>query len=101
MPRVGDRTASGGSSCHSLTAGEEGAASVVSAAAEALVFEAVVAASCTPCCRFFFGKNKVMMLALGRGPDDEHLDGLHNLSDHLHGETGLLFTNKKKAEVLK
>ena len=53
------------------------------------------------CCRFFFGKNKVMMLALGKGQDDEYLDGLCNLSNHLHGETGLLFTNKKKAEVLK
>ncbi|XP_076457271.1 mRNA turnover protein 4 homolog [Babylonia areolata] len=51
--------------------------------------------------RFFFGKNKVMMRALGKGPEDEHLDGLHNLSKHLRGQTGLLFTNRKKAEVLK
>ncbi|KAK7091483.1 mRNA turnover protein 4 homolog [Littorina saxatilis] len=51
--------------------------------------------------KFFFGKNKVMSLALGKGPEDEHLDGLHHLTSHLHGETGLLFTNKKKAEVVK
>lgn len=50
--------------------------------------------------RFFFGKNKVMVLALGKSKDDEYLDGLHHVSVHLHGETGLLFTNKPKKEVL-
>ena len=54
-----------------------------------------------PHCRFFFGKNKVMILALGKTPADEFLPGLHHLSKHLRGETGLLFTNKKKADVLK
>ena len=50
--------------------------------------------------RFFFGKNKVMVLALGKSADDEYLDGLHSVSSHLHGETGLLFTNKHKKEVI-
>ena len=39
VPRVGDRTASRGSSFQSLTAGAEGVASVVRAAAEVLVLE--------------------------------------------------------------
>ncbi|XP_051895475.1 mRNA turnover protein 4 homolog [Pristis pectinata] len=50
--------------------------------------------------RFFFGKNKVMMLALGKGPADEYKDGLHKISKHLQGEVGLLFTNRTKAEVI-
>ncbi|XP_069105916.1 mRNA turnover protein 4 homolog [Argopecten irradians] len=50
--------------------------------------------------RFFFGKNKVMSLALGRTPEDECRDGIHKLSSQLHGQTGLLFTNKPKDEVL-
>jgi len=51
--------------------------------------------------RFFFGKNKVMAHALGRGPEDEHKDNLHLLSQRISGECGLLFTNKKKEEVSK
>ena len=51
--------------------------------------------------RFFFGKNKVMSLALGRTEEDEYRDGLHKLSSQLHGQTGLLFTNKSKSEVIK
>ena len=51
--------------------------------------------------RFFFGKNKVMSLALGRTTEDEYKDNLHKLSKHLRGQTGLLFTNKSKEEVLK
>ncbi|XP_062889255.1 mRNA turnover protein 4 homolog [Mobula hypostoma] len=50
--------------------------------------------------RFFFGKNKVMMVALGKGPADEYKDGLHKVSEHLQGEVGLLFTNRTKAEVI-
>lgn len=51
--------------------------------------------------RFFFGKNKVMALALGRTAEDEFKDDLHKLSKHLRGQTGLLFTNKTKEDVLK
>ncbi|XP_062401048.1 mRNA turnover protein 4 homolog [Sardina pilchardus] len=49
--------------------------------------------------RFFFGKNKVMMIALGRGPTDEYKDNLHKVSRFLKGEVGVLFSNKTKEEV--
>lgn len=49
--------------------------------------------------RFFFGKNKVMTIALGKGPTDEYKDNLHKLSRFLRGEVGVLFTNKTKDEV--
>ncbi|XP_043108536.1 mRNA turnover protein 4 homolog [Puntigrus tetrazona] len=49
--------------------------------------------------RFFFGKNKVMMIALGRRPSDEYKDNLHKVSKFLRGEVGVLFTNKTKDEV--
>uniref|UniRef100_A0A8D1FP28 Ribosome assembly factor mrt4 n=1 Tax=Sus scrofa TaxID=9823 RepID=A0A8D1FP28_PIG len=50
-------------------------------------------------CRMFFGKNKVMMVALGRSPCDEYRDNLHQVSKKLRGEVGLLFTNRTKEEV--
>uniref|UniRef100_A0A8C5PUX7 Ribosome assembly factor mrt4 n=1 Tax=Leptobrachium leishanense TaxID=445787 RepID=A0A8C5PUX7_9ANUR len=49
--------------------------------------------------RLFFGKNKVMMVALGKGPCDEYKDNLHQLSKCLKGEVGLLFTNRTETEV--
>ena len=52
------------------------------------------------CCRFFFGKNKVMAIALGKSADDEYKDNLHTISAELKGQTGLLFTNKTKKEVV-
>lgn len=51
--------------------------------------------------RFFFGKNKVMALALGRSETDEVQPNLHKLAACLHGQCGLLFTNKSKNEVIK
>ncbi|XP_052249212.1 mRNA turnover protein 4 homolog [Dreissena polymorpha] len=51
--------------------------------------------------RFYFGKNKVMSLALGRTSSDEYRENLHKICKHLQGQTGLLFTNKTKEEVLK
>jgi len=51
--------------------------------------------------RFFFGKNKVMTLALGRGPEDEFRPGLHKIGRKLHGQTGILFTNKTEPEVVR
>lgn len=51
--------------------------------------------------RFFFGKNKVMMRALGRTPDDEYRENLHKVANHLQGQMGLMFTNAKEKEVLK
>ncbi|XP_037303753.2 mRNA turnover protein 4 homolog [Pungitius pungitius] len=49
--------------------------------------------------RFFFGKNKVMAVALGKRETDEYKDNLHKVSKYLQGEVGLLFTNKTKEEV--
>lgn len=51
--------------------------------------------------RFFFGKNKVMGFALGRGSEDEYKDNLHRISKKLKGQTGLLFTNQTKDEVVR
>ncbi|NWI21896.1 MRT4 protein, partial [Crypturellus soui] len=49
--------------------------------------------------RIFFGKNKVMMVALGREPASEYRENLHKVSQHLRGEVGLLFTDRTKDEV--
>lgn len=49
--------------------------------------------------RFFFGKNKVIALALGKSPENEVANGLHKLSLALRGQCGLLFTNRSKKEV--
>lgn len=38
--------------------------------------------------RFFFGKNKVMMVALGKGQTDEYKDNLHKV-----GEVGAKLEN--------
>ncbi|CAB3374983.1 Hypothetical predicted protein [Cloeon dipterum] len=50
--------------------------------------------------RFFFGKNKVMAIALGTTKEKEVQPNIHNLANTLHGQCGLLFTNKDKDEVL-
>jgi mRNA turnover protein 4 len=49
--------------------------------------------------RFFFGKNKVMAVALGKGPEDEYKPDLHLVAESLSGNIGLLFTNKLRTEV--
>ncbi|XP_068097835.1 mRNA turnover protein 4 homolog isoform X1 [Hyperolius riggenbachi] len=49
--------------------------------------------------RLFFGKNKVMILALGKGPCDEYKDNVHLLGKCLRGEVGLLCTSRTKEEV--
>lgn len=49
--------------------------------------------------RFFFGKNKVIALALGKSAEDEITEGIHKLSAALRGQCGLLFTNRNKKEV--
>ena len=51
--------------------------------------------------RFFFGKNKVIALALGKTPENEVAEGLSNLSAALKGQCGLLFTSRSKKQVLK
>jgi len=50
--------------------------------------------------RFFFGKNKVTALALGRSSSDEYSKNLHKVGKKLVGQMGLLFTNKPEEEVL-
>ncbi|XP_015186608.1 PREDICTED: mRNA turnover protein 4 homolog [Polistes dominula] len=51
--------------------------------------------------RFFFAKNKVMAIALGKTKEKEILEGVHVLSNALVGQCGLLFTNRKTKEALK
>ncbi|KAJ2021846.1 mRNA turnover and ribosome assembly protein [Coemansia sp. RSA 922] len=51
--------------------------------------------------RFFFGRNKVMAKALGNTPEDELKEGLHQVSESLVGDVGLLCTNDTIEEVQK
>lgn len=50
--------------------------------------------------RFYFGKNKVMAVALGRFIDEDHRENLHRVSERLRGQCGLFFTNAPKDRVL-
>ncbi|OXU18412.1 hypothetical protein TSAR_002397 [Trichomalopsis sarcophagae] len=50
--------------------------------------------------RFFFGKNKIVALALGTTKESEIAEGIHILSSNLQGQCGLFFTNEKKIKVL-
>lgn len=50
--------------------------------------------------RFFMGKNKVMGVALGRTEEDEYKENMHLITKHLHGDVGLLFTDKERNEVV-
>jgi len=49
---------------------------------------------------FFFGKNRVMQLALGRTPATEYLPSLAKISPYLVGKMGLMLTNRSPQEVL-
>jgi len=49
--------------------------------------------------RIFLGKNKLLQIALGRTPEDEHADNLHRLSKFLTGSVGILCTNQKADDV--
>ncbi|RZC78083.1 hypothetical protein C5167_003907 [Papaver somniferum] len=49
--------------------------------------------------RFFLGSNKVMQVALGRTDADEVRTGIHKVSEFLHGDAGICFTNLPKEEV--
>lgn len=49
---------------------------------------------------FFFGKNRVMQLALGRTPATEYLSSLSKISPFLVGKVGLMLTNRSPQEVL-
>ncbi|XP_050316281.1 mRNA turnover protein 4 homolog [Anthonomus grandis grandis] len=50
--------------------------------------------------KFFFGKNKVIAIGLGRNAEEEVADGLHKFSKCLKGQCGLLFTDCTKQEVV-
>ncbi|KAF2838064.1 mRNA turnover protein-like protein 4 [Patellaria atrata CBS 101060] len=50
--------------------------------------------------RIFFGKTKIMAKALGQDASSEHLPNLHELTRHLHGNVGLLFTSREPASVI-
>ncbi|CAF0991341.1 unnamed protein product [Adineta steineri] len=49
---------------------------------------------------FFFGKNRVMQLALGRTPATEYLPSLSKISPYLVGKMGIMLTNRKPQEIL-
>jgi len=49
---------------------------------------------------FFFGKNRVMQLALGRTPATEYLPSLAKVAPYLVGKMGLMLTNRSPQEVL-
>ena len=50
--------------------------------------------------RFFFGKNRIMQIGLGRTKAEEVEVDLHKISKRLTGQVGLLFTETSKKEVL-
>ncbi|KAJ5101945.1 hypothetical protein NUU61_004167 [Penicillium alfredii] len=49
--------------------------------------------------RLFFGKTKVMAVALGNNPETEAADNLHKLTPYLSGAVGLLFTSRTPESV--
>jgi len=49
--------------------------------------------------RIFLGKNKLLQIALGRTPEDEYSDNLHQLSKALSGSVGILCTNQSPSDV--
>lgn len=51
--------------------------------------------------RFFFGKNKVMALGLGKSKENEYKENLHKLANRLTGEVGIMCTNEAKEDVVK
>jgi mRNA turnover protein 4 len=51
--------------------------------------------------KFFFGKNRVMALALGRSPQEEIKPKLHVLTKQLVGNVGLFMTNDNPDEINK
>ncbi|KAA8652707.1 hypothetical protein EYZ11_008301 [Aspergillus tanneri] len=50
--------------------------------------------------RLFFGKTKVMAVALGQNPESEAATNLHRLSSYLTGAVGLLFTSRDPQSVI-
>ncbi|KAJ5677749.1 hypothetical protein N7523_004232 [Penicillium sp. IBT 18751x] len=50
--------------------------------------------------RVFFGKTKVMAVALGNSPENEAAPNMHKLTPYLTGAVGLLFTSRSVESVL-
>jgi len=50
--------------------------------------------------RLFFGKDKVMAVALGVDPSKEPYRGTSLLTPHLHGNVGLIFSTRSPANML-
>jgi len=50
--------------------------------------------------RFFFGKNKVMVVAFGKSPEDEYKENLHLVSENITGNCGLFFTDEPEDKVI-
>lgn len=44
--------------------------------------------------RIFMGKNSLIRIAFGKSPDQAYLPGLHEISQLVQGNVGLLFTNQ-------
>ena len=49
--------------------------------------------------RFFYGKNKVMAISLGKNKEDEYKENLHKISSELNGNVGIMFTNESEELV--
>mmetsp|Transcript_6456 Transcript_6456/g.13392 ORF Transcript_6456/g.13392 Transcript_6456/m.13392 type:complete len:273 (-) Transcript_6456:78-896(-) len=49
--------------------------------------------------RLFLGKNKLLQIALGRTPEDEYSDNLHQISKLISGSVGILCTNRPAEDV--
>jgi len=50
--------------------------------------------------RMFFGRGAVMAKGLGNTMEEEHLPGLHLLSQYIKGQVGLFFTDSPPEEVI-
>lgn len=53
-----------------------------------------------PNSRILLGKNRLLRVALGRAPEDEHADNLRRVSALVTGSVGLLCTDAPRDEVL-
>ncbi|KRZ69775.1 mRNA turnover protein 4 -like protein, partial [Trichinella papuae] len=51
--------------------------------------------------RFFFGRNKVLAIALGRIPSEEYKQNLCKLSSALVGQRGLMFSNLSVDDIIR
>lgn len=49
--------------------------------------------------RIFLGKNKLLQIALGRTPEEEHADNLRHVAKLTSGSIGLLLTSQPNEEV--